>query len=217
MTDVDRAGASGPAPAGPGAAPQLAEIARIVTAERGRAIAVTGPGAFAGQLYLADPDSDSLYNMELSYATSTALGIAVALPGERVISVEGDGSLLAGLGVLATIARYRPANLTVVVLVNGIYGTGDNSVRTQTGLGGNLGGAAIALGWPATQVLDAPDGGTLQAALRRAGTEPGPWLIQAALDSSSHPASAGRARPGIDVAEAGVLLRRALERRRSTR
>lgn len=194
----------------------LSEIAAAVTAERGDAIAVTGPGAFAGQLYVADPDSASLYNMELAYATSTALGIATELPGERVISIEGDGSLLAALGVLATITRYRPANLAVVILVNGIYGTGDNSVKTQTGLGGDLGRVAVALGWPADHVTDAPDDASLRAALVRARTEAGPWLIQAALDSTTHPKSAGRAKPGVDVAEAGVLLRRSLERRRNT-
>jgi thiamine pyrophosphate-dependent acetolactate synthase large subunit-like protein len=193
----------------------LTEVARIVTDERAGAVAVTGPGAFAGQLYVADPESASLYNMELAYATSTALGIAVALPGERVIAIEGDGSMLAALGVLATIARYRPANLAVVILVNGIYGTGDNSVKTQTGLGGDLGAAAIALGWPAGQVLRAEDSDELHAALARARREPGPWLIQAFVDPGSYAKSAGRAKPGVDVAEAGVLLRRALERRRT--
>lgn len=193
----------------------LADVARIVTAERAGAVAVTGPGAFAGQLYQADPDSASLYNMELAYATSTALGMAVALPRERVISIEGDGSILAALGVLATIARYHPPNLAVVILVNGIYGTGDNSVRTQTGLGGDLGAVAMALGWPARQVLLAGDADELSASLARAREEPGPWLIQAILDAGSHPKSAGRAKPGVDVAEAGVLLRRALERRRT--
>ena len=192
----------------------LAEVARIVTEERAGAVAVTGPGAFAGQLYAADPESASLYNMELAYATSTALGIAVALPGERVISIEGDGSILAALGVLATIARYRPPNLAVVILVNGIYGTGDNSVQTQTGLGGDLGAVAIALGWPAGQVLRAANSDELHGALARARLEPGPWLIQAFVDPGSYAKSAGRAKPGVDVAEAGVLLRRALERRR---
>jgi thiamine pyrophosphate-dependent acetolactate synthase large subunit-like protein len=117
--------------------------------------------------------------------------------------------------VLATIARYLPANLAVVILVNGIYGTGDNSVKTQTGLGGDLGAAAVALGWPARQVLRAADADELHAGLAHAREEPGPWLIQAFVDPGSYAKSAGRARPGVDVAEAGVLLRRALERRRT--
>jgi thiamine pyrophosphate-dependent acetolactate synthase large subunit-like protein len=195
----------------------LADVARIVTEERAGAVAVTGPGAFAGQLYVADPDSASLYNMELAYSTSTALGLAVGLPNERVIAVEGDGSLLAALGVLATIARYRPPNLAVVILVNGIYGTGDNSVQTQTGFGGDLGAVALALGWDRSSVLEARDPKELRRALARARDEPGPWLIQAFVDPRSYAKSAGRPRPGIDVAESGVLLRRELERRRRSR
>jgi thiamine pyrophosphate-dependent acetolactate synthase large subunit-like protein len=193
----------------------LPDAARAIAAERGTAVVVTGPGAMAGQLYLADPDGASLYNMELAYATSTALGIAVVLPAEHVIAIEGDGSMLAALGVLATIARYRPPNLAVVILVNGIYGTGDNSVLTQTALGGDLGGAAIALAWDPHRVVSARDAGELRAAVRRAQAEPGPWLIQAIVDPASYAQSAGRARPGIDVAEAGVLLRRELQRRRT--
>lgn len=195
----------------------LATVARVITEERGSSVAVTGPGAFAGQLYVADPESASLYNMELAYATSTALGIALELPEEWVLSIEGDGSMLAALGVLATIARYRPANLTVVILVNGIYGTGDNSVKTQTGVGGNLGSAAIALGWPAEQVSSAATDEALRARLATARSTPGPWLIQAELFGAPHPKSAGRARPGVDVAESGVLLRRTIERRRRAR
>jgi sulfopyruvate decarboxylase subunit beta len=195
----------------------LPEVARVVTAERDGAVAVTGPGAMAGQLYLADPEGASLYNMELAYSTATALGIAIELPSQRVIAIEGDGSILAALGVLATIARYRPPNLTVILLVNGIYGTGDNSVRTQTGLGADLGAAAVALGWDRGRVTGAADGETLRRALARARDEAGPWLIQAFVDPASYEKSAGRARPGIDVAEGGILLRRELQRRRGPR
>jgi thiamine pyrophosphate-dependent acetolactate synthase large subunit-like protein len=195
----------------------LPDVARIVAAERAGAIVVTGPGAVAGQLYLADPDGASLYNMELAYATSTALGIAVQLPTERVIAIEGDGSMLAALGVLATIARYRPPNLAAVVLVHGIYGTGDNSVLTQTSLGADLGGVALALGWDRDHLLDAREPESLAQALRRARTEAGPWLIEAFVDPASYAKSAGRARPGVDVVEAAMLLRRELDRRRNSR
>jgi sulfopyruvate decarboxylase subunit beta len=216
MSDAIVVQGTDPGPAA-GATLTLPEVAHIVASERDGAVAVTGPGAMAGQLYLADPDGASLYNMELAYSTATALGIAVELPDQRVVAIEGDGSMLAGLGVLATIARYRPPNLTVIVLVNGIYGTGDNSVRTQTGLGADLGAAALALGWDRERVTAAAEGETLRRALVRARHEAGPWLIQAFVDPASYEKSAGRARPGIDVAEGGILLRRELERRRGTR
>ena len=53
----------------------------------------------------------TIYNMDMPYATPMALGMALGWPERRVISIEGDGSLLAGPGVLSTVARYQPQNL----------------------------------------------------------------------------------------------------------
>ncbi len=195
----------------------LAEIAQAIAAARDGAVVVTGPGAIAGTLFSLADEPATLYNMELAYATSVACGIALQRPEEAVISVEGDGSLLAGIGVLATIARYRPANLTVLCLVNGIYGTGDNSVRTQTGLGADYGAVAVGLTWPTDLICRAADAGSLSAVLETSRRSPGPWLVLATLDPSAHPVSAGRLRPGVDVVEAGVLMRRELARRASAR
>ena len=36
---------------------------------------------------------------------------------ERVVVLDGDGSVLMNLGGLATLARYRPANLIHVIFV----------------------------------------------------------------------------------------------------
>ena len=189
----------------------LADLVAIVADERGDAVIVTGPGAVAGALYQKGPESPSLYNMELAYATPIAFGIALRTPHRRVIAVEGDGSLLAGLGGLATIARYRPGNLVVIVVENGIYGTGDNSVPTQSGLGADLGAVALALGWPPNDVRRAPTPETLRAGL--ADDTPGPRLIVAEVDRASYAPSPGRPRPGVDVVESAVLLRRHLEGR----
>jgi thiamine pyrophosphate-dependent acetolactate synthase large subunit-like protein len=187
----------------------LSDLVAAVAAARGDAVVVTGPGAVAGALYLTAPDSPSLYNMELAYATPIAMGLALRLAPRRVIAVEGDGSLLAGLGGLATIVRYRPANLVVVVIENGIYGTGDNTVPTQSGLGADLGAVATALGWPSDDVRRVVDADGLRAAL--ADSAPGPRLVVASVDRASYAPSAGRARPGVDVVESAVLLRRHLE------
>jgi phosphonopyruvate decarboxylase len=56
-------------------------------------------------------------------ASSTGLGIALALPHQRVWVLDGDGSLLMNLGSLVTIAAMRPANLVHVVMDNRIYWT----------------------------------------------------------------------------------------------
>lgn len=203
------------APGGPPAAMSLAELVGAVAATRGDAVVVTGPGAVAGALYATAPGSPSIYNMELAYATPVALGLALRLAGRRVIAVEGDGSLLAGLGGLATIVRYRPPNLVVIVLENGIYGTGDNSVATQSGLGADLAAVAVALGWPAADVRRAADAESLGADL--ADTSPGPRLVVASVDRASYAPSLGRPKPGVDVVESAVLLRRHLEGRAQPR
>ena len=50
-----------------------------------------------------------------------ALGVALAQPRRHVIALEGDGSLLMQLGCLTTIAALKPANLTMVIMDNGLY------------------------------------------------------------------------------------------------
>jgi sulfopyruvate decarboxylase subunit beta len=197
--------------AGGGAALTLGEVVEALAETQPDAIAVTGPGAAAGQLFAADPERPGLYNMELAYATPTAFGLALAVPERRVVALEGDGSLLAGLGSLATVARYRPPNLTIVAIDNGIYGTGDNSVATQTALGADLVAVALGLGWPNGSALRVADRDELRTALADAGQ--GPRLVVAAVDPASYPRSGVRVTPGVDVVESAVLLRMHLDGR----
>lgn len=57
----------------------------------------------------------------MGQASSHALGLALGCPGERVIVLDGDGSLLMNLGTLVTIANQAPKNLWHFVMHNGIY------------------------------------------------------------------------------------------------
>ena len=54
-------------------------------------------------------------------APALGLGLALAQPQREVIALSGDGSLLMSLGSLVTIAAAGATNLTLIVLVNGIY------------------------------------------------------------------------------------------------
>ena len=75
----------------------------------------------------------TIYNMDMPYATPMALGVALGWPEKKVVSIEGDGSLLAGPGVLTSIARYKPQNLIVIVLDNESYlTTGSGRSPTAT-------------------------------------------------------------------------------------
>jgi phosphonopyruvate decarboxylase len=57
----------------------------------------------------------------MGLTTSHALGLAVGRPDKKVIVLDGDGSLLMGLGSLVTIAEVAPPNLIYFVCQNGTY------------------------------------------------------------------------------------------------
>ncbi len=57
----------------------------------------------------------------MGQASSHALGLALGCPGERVVVLDGDGSLLMNLGTLVTIGHHSPVNLWHFVFQNGIY------------------------------------------------------------------------------------------------
>ena len=189
---------------------QLSELARAVADARGNALVTTGPGAVSGALWSCGHQPGTLYNMELAYATSVAYGLALARPDRRAISLEGDGSLLAALPILATVARQPAANLTIVAVVNGVYGTGDNKTETVFAGEADLEAVAVALGWNARQVVQASSAQELTSALHEAVGRVGPWLIVAHVDPASYQLGDVRARPDIDVVESAVELRRHL-------
>lgn len=57
----------------------------------------------------------------MGQASSHALGLALGMPHERIVVLDGDGSLLMNLGSLVTIGSLRPRNLLHFVSHNGIY------------------------------------------------------------------------------------------------
>ena len=57
----------------------------------------------------------------MGQASSHALGLAIGLPDQKVIVLDGDGSLLMNLSSLATIANAAPGNLVHFVVENGTY------------------------------------------------------------------------------------------------
>jgi sulfopyruvate decarboxylase subunit beta len=54
-------------------------------------------------------------------APALGLGLALAKPGRDVLVLNGDGGMLMNLGALVTIVASGAANITIVVLNNGIY------------------------------------------------------------------------------------------------
>ncbi len=70
----------------------------------------------------------------MGLASSIGLGLALNLPQEKVIVMDGDGSVLMNLGTLTTIARYRPRNLVHIIFDNGsLLSTGGFPTHTAEG------------------------------------------------------------------------------------
>src|SRR5690606_13122476 len=83
-------------------------------------LVVTIMGACAQELYdLGHCDNFFYLQHAMGLASSIGLGLALHAPEERVVVLDGDGSVLMNLGTLATMARYRPRNLVHIVFDNG--------------------------------------------------------------------------------------------------
>jgi sulfopyruvate decarboxylase subunit beta len=184
------------------------DLLRFLGSLRSGAPIIIGPGLSNYPIADAADDPLTIYNMDMPYATPIALGIALAWPDRKVVSIEGDGSMLAGPGVLTTIGRYQPRNLIVMVFDNQAYlTTGSGLALTATACGTSielLGKAAgIALSRTLTELSDA------QRAVEQAFTEPGPWLLVNRVDTSDRQQSGARGELPVDVFEAGLRFRRA--------
>jgi sulfopyruvate decarboxylase subunit beta len=98
-------------------------------------LVVTIMGACAQELYNLGHRENFFYLQHaMGLASSIGLGLATHLPGERVMVLDGDGSVLMNLGTFATLARYRPRNLIHVVFDNGsLLSTGGFDSHTTSG------------------------------------------------------------------------------------
>ncbi|MEX2375208.1 MAG: thiamine pyrophosphate-dependent enzyme [Dehalococcoidia bacterium] len=186
---------------------QRAQVAESVARHRGDALIIAGPGATSGTLWAAGHRPGTIYNMEMSYALPMALGVALTRPGQRVVSMEGEGSAIAGLAGLATVARYAPENLCAVVYDNQVYGTGGGEVATATAYGLDVVAVAEACGWDPERMIRIVDVRLLEDWVVKALTEPGPWLLVADVDRVDSQ-SGQRPTPGIDHVEAAAAFGR---------
>jgi len=99
-------------------------------------LVVTIMGASAQELYNLGHRENFFYLQHaMGLASSIGLGLAMHLPAERVVVLDGDGSVLMNLGTFATLARYRPRNLIHIVFDNGsLLSTGGFDSHTTSGI-----------------------------------------------------------------------------------
>jgi sulfopyruvate decarboxylase subunit beta len=112
-------------------------------------LVVTIMGACAQELYdLGHCENFFYLEHAMGLASSIGLGLAVNLPNEKIVVMDGDGSVLMNLGSLATLARYRPTNLTHIIFDNGsLLSTGGFASHTTSGVT-DLAAVARACGSP---------------------------------------------------------------------
>jgi sulfopyruvate decarboxylase subunit beta len=72
----------------------------------------------------------------MGLAPSVAAGIALGLPSRhtgKVVALEGDGGLVMGFSILATLSHLELTNLVLIILDDGVYAaTGGQSSGTAT-------------------------------------------------------------------------------------
>jgi thiamine pyrophosphate-dependent acetolactate synthase large subunit-like protein len=108
-------------------------VSGLLTARKD-AVVVGGLGASTYDIAAAGDHDRNFYLWgAMGGAVMIGLGVALAQPRLPVVVITGDGEMLMGMGSLATVGLQKPANLTIVVLDNEVYGeTGGQASHTAT-------------------------------------------------------------------------------------
>lgn len=117
-----------------------------------------------------------------------AIGLGVALGVEdrfdRVVVIEGDGSLLMGLSSIATVGHLAPERLLLIVFDNGVYlATGGQPTAAHDV---DYVAMASACGWAGGRDIGA-DPDALREALEWAASTPGPTLLRVRVGTETVP------------------------------
>ncbi len=148
-------------------------------------VVITNQGSAREWPKLADHPLDFHFlPSAMGAAIPLGLGIALAQPQREVIVITGDGSLLMNLGSLVTVTASRAANLTIVLLDNGVYAvTGGQKTPAWPGRVDYV-GLATAAGF--RSVTEFNELTSLQNRAADALTAPGPRLIRLAIQAERH-------------------------------
>jgi thiamine pyrophosphate-dependent acetolactate synthase large subunit-like protein len=161
------------------------EVVAALLAERGEALVVAGLGAPAWDCAAAGDHPLNFYLWgAMGSAVPIGLGLALARPERRVLTVTGDGEMLMGMGSLATAAVQAPPNLAIVVLDNERYGE-TGMQRTHTALGVDLAAVAAAAGMPVTRSV--ADEAGLEEAVALAHAAAGPVFLNIKVSDEKAP------------------------------
>ncbi len=140
-------------------------------------------------------------------ASSLGLGLAIAQPSERVLVIDGDGSLLMQLGSLVSIAEHQPANLYHAVFENGVYHTSGGQPLPAHGRA-DLCEVALAAGYREARRFTSV--AEIEAGLDDALSLRGPVLLSFVITGQGQLEPSEKAAPRSDFAAQAQMLRTAL-------
>ncbi len=139
-------------------------------------------GTTSREVIALAPDAPNHIHLldSMGLASAVGTGLALALSDRyagKIVALEGDGGLLMGFSILATLAHLQPPNLVIVVIDDGTYGaTGgqwSGSARVD------ICGVARACGVTGLEVSDAT---ALASALDLVRSGSGPHLIRVRIE-----------------------------------
>lgn len=144
---------------------------------------VSNLGPTTDELWHAGHRDRNFYTYgSMGLCSSIALGMALS-SDQKVISLDGDGSLLMNMGAIATIGRENPRNLVVIVWDNEQWAqTGYQA--SHTAFGTDLAQVAQSCGIQKTATV--ADEEELESALLQALEEDGPWFIVAKVEEEEY-------------------------------
>ena len=159
------------------------EATQLVLKHAGNSPIVSNLGPTTDELWHAGHRDRNFYTYgSMGLCSSIALGMALSTT-ERVISLDGDGSLLMNLGTIATIGREQPKNLIVLVWDNEQWGqTGHQP--SHTAMGTDLSQVAQSCSIEHTITVDNLE--DLASVFTTAMKEDGPWFIVAKIEETEY-------------------------------
>ena len=125
------------------------------------------------------PQNFYMWN-SMGLASSMGLGLAMVRPEQKVIILDGDGSILMNLNSLPTAAARSPQNLIHVIWDNRQFElTGGQP--THTAFRTDLAKLAQGAGFDKVETVETQE--AFERAFSHALREPGPWIIIAIIDA----------------------------------
>lgn len=164
-----------------GRAPRRIEAIERIVARLPQGAGVIATTGFCGrELYTAGDHERNLYVVG-SMGGASAIGLGAALNSDReIVVLDGDGAALMKLGNLATIGAEAPANLTHIILDNGMHESTGGQMTVSAGV--DFAAIAAATGYAHAARLDRIE--DLDAALEAAFAVKGPRLLHVRVSPS---------------------------------